>query len=181
MNIFLFAFYSYLLFLSMFFISSPYSCLSYHFFTLLFGLLFGFLLCLLVLSLLFSLCQAFYSSFPSFLLFAYLCLCINQSLYIYFLAFFFVLSYNLQNISIIYIYLNYYLCFYFLMLFCRSLLFLAVFYSCLYVDLFVALFSMKSLFFLCLISFIILYNKHSYCFNLYFPLIIRILCFYIFA
>ena len=67
------------------------------------------------------------------------------------------------------------------MLFCRSLLFLAVFYSCLYIDLFVPLFSMKSLFFLCLISFVILYNMHPYCFNLYFPLIIRILYFYIFA
>ena len=65
--------------------------------------------------------------------------------------------------------------------FCWSLLFLAVFYSCLYIELFVALFSMKSLFFLCLISFMILYNMHPYCFNLYFPLIIRILCFYIFA
>ena len=52
--------------------------------------------------------------------------------------------------------------------FCRSLLFLAVFYSCLYIDLFVALFSMKSLFFFCLISFMILYNMHPYCFNLYF-------------
>ena len=52
--------------------------------------------------------------------------------------------------------------------FCRSLLFLTVFYSCLYIDLFVALFSMKSLFFLCLISFMILYNMHPYCFNLYF-------------
>ena len=79
-----------------------------------------------------------------------------------------MLSYNPQNISIIYIYLNYYLCFYLLMLFCRSLLFLAVFYSCLYIDLFVALFSMKSLFFFCLISFMILYNMHPYCFNLYF-------------
>ena len=67
------------------------------------------------------------------------------------------------------------------MLFCRSLLFLAVFYSCLYIDLFVALLSMKSLFFLCLIPFMTLYNMHFYCFNLYFPLIIRILCFYIFA
>ena len=65
--------------------------------------------------------------------------------------------------------------------FCRSLLFLAVFYSCLYVDLFVALFSMKSLFFLCSISFMILYNRLFTSFNLYFPLIIRILCFYIFA
>lgn len=52
--------------------------------------------------------------------------------------------------------------------FCRSLLFLAVFYSCLYVDLFVALFSMKSLFFLCSISFMILYNRLLTSFNLYF-------------
>lgn len=125
-----------------FFISSPYFCLSYHF------------SCFVIWTLVcdfFFVCWfvAFIFYLPSvfFCLFSYLCLSINQLLYIYFFVIFFVLLYNLKNINIVYIYLNNYLYFYFLISLCTSLLLLAVFYSCLYIDLFVALLSMKSLFF----------------------------------
>ena len=88
---------------------------------------------------------------------------------------------NLHNINIIYNCLNDYLCFYFLISFCTYFLLLAVFYSCLYIDLFVALFSMKSLFF-CFVSFKILYIIGFLSVLFFtFSLIMRILCFYIFA
>lgn len=57
--------------------------------------------------------------FSSFLLFAHLCLCINQLLYIYFSVVFFVMRFNLQNINIVYICLNNYLYFIFWYLFAR--------------------------------------------------------------
>lgn len=142
----MFSFHLYLLFLSMFFISSPYFCFFCHLsqfaiwifawvsslfadFTAFFFYLLSFLLV-----------------FSFFLLFAHLCLCINQSLYIYIV--FFAKCRNLQNSNIIYICLNNYLCFYLLISLCTSLLLLAVFFSCLYIELFVALFLMKSLFFM---------------------------------
>ena len=177
----MFSFHLYLLFLSMFFISSPYFCFFCH--------LSQFAIWIFAwVSSLFADFTAFFFYLLSFLLvFSFFSsICLFMSLYksiiiCLFCVVFFVMCCNLHNINIIYNCLNDYLCFYFLISFCTYFLLLAVFYSCLYIDLFVALFSMKSLFF-CFVSFKILYIIGFLSVLFFtFSLIMRILCFYIFA
>lgn len=165
----------------MFFISSPYSCFFCH--------LSQFVIWILAwVSSLFVDFIAFNFYLLSFLLvfpsFSSICLFMSlcNSIIIFFLfVVSLVLSYNLQIISIINIYINDYLFFYLFVFFLTLFLFLGVCYSGLYKDVLFVFFRLNRCF-LCFIWFKILYIiGFLSVFFLTFPLIIRILCFYIFA